>query len=35
LLFTDTWLSPSAGIIFLSFGTWLVCTYLHKIYLWR
>ena len=35
LLFSDTWISPSVGILILSFGTWLMCAYLHKIYLWR
>jgi hypothetical protein len=34
LLSSDTW-AGAAGILFLSFGTWLICTSLHKIYLWR
>jgi len=35
LLNTDTWAGPPAGLIFLSVGTWLICTKLHKIYLWH
>ena len=34
LLSADTWVSLSLGILFLSAGTWFMCTKLHKIYLW-
>jgi hypothetical protein len=34
LLGTDSWAGTVAGIIFLSFGTWLICSKLHKIHLW-
>ncbi|MDR2477831.1 MAG: hypothetical protein LBD48_00810 [Treponema sp.] len=34
LLNADTWASPGLGILFLALGTWLICTQLHKIYLW-
>ena len=33
LLSADNW-SGLAGLVFLSVGTWLICTKLHKIYLW-
>ena len=31
---TDNWAGPIAGILFLSFGTWLMCSKLHRIHLW-
>ncbi|MDR1859068.1 MAG: hypothetical protein LBQ69_06315 [Treponema sp.] len=34
LLSADTWASLPVALAFLVAGTWLVCTYLHKIYLW-
>jgi hypothetical protein len=34
LLYIDNWAGPIPGIIMLSFGTWFVCSRLHKIYLW-
>jgi len=34
LLNADTWISLPIAMAFLAAGTWLVCTYLHKIYLW-
>jgi len=34
LLYVDNWAGPSAGIILLSAGIWLVCSKLHKIHLW-
>jgi hypothetical protein len=34
LLTGDTWISPLPGIILLGIGTWLICTQLHKVYLW-
>jgi len=34
LLGTDNWIGPVPGIVLLSFGTWLICSKLHKIYLW-
>jgi len=34
LLGTDNWLGPVPGIALLSIGTWLICSKLHKIYLW-
>jgi hypothetical protein len=34
LLGADTWLSPLPGALLLALGTWLVCTCLHKVYLW-
>lgn len=34
LLNTDNWAGPIAGILLLSFGTWLMCSKLHKIHLW-
>ena len=34
LLSADTWPSLPIALAFLAIGTWLVCTYLHKIYLW-
>jgi len=34
LLNTDTWAGLPTGLVFLIVGTWLICTRLHKIYLW-
>jgi hypothetical protein len=34
LLSADTWAALPAGLVFLAAGTWLICTRLHKIYLW-
>jgi len=34
LLHSDTWASVGIGLAVLVVGTWLICTYLHKIYLW-
>ena len=34
LLSADTWLSPLPGLLLLAAGLWLICTKLHKVYLW-
>jgi hypothetical protein len=34
LLGTDNWAGPVPGIFLLSFGTWFICSKLHKIHLW-
>jgi hypothetical protein len=34
LLNSDTWVTPALGLLFLGAGTWLICTKLHKVYLW-
>jgi hypothetical protein len=34
LLGADTWAGLPGGMLFLIIGTWLICTKLHKIYLW-
>jgi hypothetical protein len=34
LLSADTWISPLPGLLFLAAGAWLICTKLHKVYLW-
>ena len=34
LLYADNWAGAVSGILMLSFGTWFVCSKLHKIYLW-
>jgi hypothetical protein len=34
LLNADTWAGLPTGLLFLVVGTWLICTKLHKIYLW-
>jgi len=34
LLSADNWISPVSGILLLSFGTWFLCSKLHKIHLW-
>ena len=34
LIGTDNWAGAVPGIVLLSFGTWFLCTKLHKIHLW-
>jgi hypothetical protein len=34
LLGTDNWAGPIPGIFLLSFGTWFICSKIHKIHLW-
>jgi hypothetical protein len=34
LLGAGTWVGLPTGLLFLAVGTWLICTRLHKIYLW-
>jgi hypothetical protein len=34
LLSADTWISPLPGLLFLVAGVWLICTKLHRVYLW-
>jgi hypothetical protein len=34
LLNAVTWIGLPMGLLFLVIGTWLICTRLHKIYLW-
>ena len=34
LLGTDNWIGPVFGVLLLSFGTWFLCSKLHKIHLW-
>jgi hypothetical protein len=34
LLNADTWAALPAGFLFLTVGTWFICTRLHKLYLW-
>jgi hypothetical protein len=34
LIGTDNWTGPIIGILLLSFGTWFICSKLHKIHLW-
>jgi len=34
LIGTDNWAGPVPGISLLSFGTWFICSKLHKIHLW-
>jgi len=34
LVGTDNWLGTIQGIVFLSFGTWFLCSKVHKIHLW-
>jgi hypothetical protein len=34
LLNADTWAALPTGLLLLVVGTWLICTKLHKIYLW-
>jgi hypothetical protein len=34
LFSADTWLTPFLGIAFLCAGTWLICSQLHRVYLW-
>jgi len=35
LLGTDNWAGPFPGILLLSFGTWFLCSKLHKLHLWQ
>jgi hypothetical protein len=34
LLNADTWAGLPVGLLILAAGTWLICTRLHKVYLW-
>jgi hypothetical protein len=34
LLNTDSWAGLPGGLLLVAIGTWLICTKLHKIYLW-
>jgi len=34
LLNADTWVGLPLGLPLLAVGTWLICTNLHRIYLW-
>jgi hypothetical protein len=34
LLAADTWAAPFPGLLILAVGTWFICNYLHRIYLW-
>jgi hypothetical protein len=34
ILSGDTWISPLPGLLLLIGGVWLICTKLHKVYLW-
>lgn len=34
LLGSDTWISPFPGLAILCIGTWFICMYLHRVYLW-
>jgi hypothetical protein len=34
LLGTDNWAGPVPGILLLAFGTWFICSKLHRIHLW-
>ena len=34
LIDSDTWITPIPGLLLLAAGTWLVCTRLHREYLW-
>jgi hypothetical protein len=34
LLSADAWISPIPGFLLLAAGIWLMCTKLHKVYLW-
>jgi len=34
LLYADAWAALPIGLLFLTVGTWLICSKLHKIYLW-
>jgi hypothetical protein len=34
LLNADIWAGLPTGLLFLTAGTWLICTKLHKVYLW-
>jgi hypothetical protein len=34
LLSADTWIGPLPGLLLLAAGVWLICTKLHRVYLW-
>ncbi|WP_041611761.1 hypothetical protein [Treponema primitia] len=34
LLSADTWVTPLPGLILLIGGTWIICSQLHRVYLW-
>jgi hypothetical protein len=34
LFSADTWVTPFPGIALLCVGTWLICSQLHRVYLW-
>ena len=34
LINSDTWITPLPGLLALSMGTWLICSRLHREYLW-
>ena len=34
LINSDSWITPVPGLLFLAAGTWLICSRLHKEYLW-
>ena len=34
LINSDTWITPIPGLLLLIAGTWLICTRLHREYLW-
>jgi hypothetical protein len=34
LLGADTWAAPFPGLLILAVGTWFICSYLHRVYLW-
>jgi hypothetical protein len=34
LLGADTWAAPLPGLLILGTGTWFICSYLHRVYLW-
>ena len=34
LINSDTWITPLPGLLLLAVGTWLICTRLHREYLW-
>ena len=34
MLFSDNWITPLPGLLFLAMGTWLACSRLHREYLW-
>jgi len=34
LINSDTWVTPLPGLLALAAGTWLICSRLHREYLW-